>query len=159
LRIDSSCPGQQLLPLRRTFLEFQLGLIGLDRTRRALLCGDLATLLRSLWSGHFDGLAAATEDAVLLLDLQVREAAHRLGCHRTFLCLLEIATVALCGKFEAVIEMDLVDIGGHSLELGESTVPGRGSTARGEAHGQKSKDVKPPNHGSSTLACACVARS
>jgi hypothetical protein len=147
------------LPLCRTFLEFQLGLVGLDRARRARLCSDLATLRRGLRSGHFDGLAAATDDAVLLLDLQVREATHRLGCHRTFFCLLEIATVTLCGKFEAVVEMDLVDIGGHSLELGESTVPGRGSTARREAHGKKCKNVKPPNHGSSTLACACVARS
>jgi hypothetical protein len=75
-----------------------------------------------------DDLAAA-HHAVGLLDLQVGQAAHGLGRHGALRGLLEITAVALGRPLEAVGHVDVLDVGGHLLELAErAALLDRGAT-------------------------------
>ena len=131
-------------------LECLVPLVWPDVACPVLARDNLASRRGHVRGRHLDNLAISAYDSVLLLDLQVSETPHRLRCHRAFRCLFEVAAVALCSKFEAVVQVDFVKIGRHLLEFGEGTVLRRRRAAGCEAGRCTSEYVNWPDHGSST---------
>ncbi len=67
--------------------------------------------------GQLPRPAVARAYTELLLDLQVRETAHRLRSHRGLRCLLEEAPVALHGLIEALLDRHLLQVRGHLAQI------------------------------------------
>ncbi len=174
--------AQQFLTLRRALLEFLLGLGRPGGSRcscarfgplerrsargRRHVCGfgfrhrlsprrlrDRRFLRRQL-----DDLARA-DHAVSLLDLQVGEAAHGFGCPRSLGRLFEVAPVTLRCTLEPVLEVNLLDVGLHAREFGKRALLGDGGAAGEQAGRGDEEKTDAPDHSTSLLACAWVARS
>src|SRR5258708_2241686 len=70
-----------------------------------------------LRSGHFPRLGVARANTELLLELQVREAPHRLRSHRGLRCLLEEAPILLHGLIEALFDLHFLQVRTHIPQL------------------------------------------
>ena len=166
--------AQEVLSLRCALFEFTLGLVRLGRRcngrggigprerrcglRRCHL-GRARRLRRGRGRGRDLDDFAAADDAVSLLDLQVGEPAHRLGCPGALRGLFEVATVAFGRAFQAVLEVNLLDVGLYAGEFGQRALRlRRGAACKPRGRGTEKK-ADPPDHWTSLLACAWVARS
>src|SRR5205807_4444650 len=86
-----------------------------DRIRTA---GPRAREYRGgLRSGHFPRLGVARANTELLLELQVREAPHRLRSHGGLRCLLEEAPILLHGLIEALLDLHFLQVRTHIPQL------------------------------------------
>src|SRR6267378_6359387 len=70
-----------------------------------------------LRSGHFPRLGVARANTELLLELQVREAPHRLRSHCGLRCLLEEAPILLHRLIEALFDLHFLQVRTHIPQL------------------------------------------
>ena len=114
---------------------------------------------RGLRRSHLHDVACS-DHAVGLLDLQVGKATHRLGRPRAFVRLVEVAPVTLRRALQAVLEIDVVQVGLDALELRERPLlrdARRACRERRQGNAQ-CRDIAFPSS-TSTRAWDCVARS
>src|SRR5262249_31351838 len=111
--------GRQDLGLRcRPPLEILIGFpqaCGGSRVRPAGLY--VRDCLGRLWCGHFWRLRLTCVYPELLLELQVRETAHRRRCHRGFRCVVEETSVVLHGLLEALLDLHFLHVRAYFTQL------------------------------------------
>ena len=115
--------------------------------------------LGTLGRRHLARLAVARANAELLLDLQVGEPAHRFRRHGALRSFLEEAPVTRHGHVEALLDLDVLQVGLRIAQLGER-VPLGGLGAAGDQHrSQHERQCKAAHHGCTPAVCRREARS
>jgi len=94
---------------RRAALKILFGLPSAGVIRRRGRVGRVGAFR----GGHRLRLDGALADPELLFELQVRQAPHRLRCHRRFRCFLQKTPVVLHRLFEALFDFRLLHIRAH----------------------------------------------
>ena len=151
--------GQEFLAAERPLFELEIRLVRQSRPGLAAARRDCLRPASHLWRLHLNHVATA-DNAVRLLDLQVGQATHRFGGPCVLRGLGEIASIALRGTFETVLEMDFAEVRLHVLELRERALfADRGGTRDETSAEQDQRNAAPAHSASSSRACACVARS
>ena len=152
LERDAPSRGRARGRAGRAPLERLLGLAGLRAGRR---CGVFARRVRrrhalGLRRRQLDDLAVA-EDPVLLLELQVGEAPHRLGRQRGLGRLLEELPVAVHGLVEAVLDPHLRHVGLHVVQLAQRVAIRKARAGRDSERGRRSRAVRARHIGARVL--------
>ena len=161
-RRDRACGGRAPLEI---LIGFPSGCTGDQRVR----IGPIGLLTHNCVGGlrgvHLPRLGVAYSYSVLLLDLQVGEAPHRLGSHRGLRCLFDNLPILGQSLIEAILDRYVLHVWGHFMQVCQRSARvllGTRGAANHECqreHHWNGEEERATHHFSPAPACARAARS